>query len=436
MGSTVSSPVGRHWQRGAAVVLIFLVGAWVVHRPVHNWILRRALQNEEAPLPELIRESLETAPDQPKAILAAWATGRIQHRTVAISAAGHYLRTRSLDSRLLALVHEGSADPDIGVREVAMSALADVEPQGLFRAVVVQSGDPDPEVQLLGLQYLRRVSPANGITLAVRMLAQPDRRVAVSALILLTHWGGWDFGVKMTDAIPSSNAEGSPGVPGLGTVVKLDAKLDEARRWWSEHGSAMGVSDGAIKPLISQPFAGIPAGDFTVTDLEGRAVHLSNFRGKTVVVNFWTTWCTACVGELPELVAAQHRHPEDVVVLGIALDAVPDEHGHLGGHTVVDASGHDEDSNHPNIPKIRAQVARVKDRQKLNYRVSLDEIGTVSGKYNGGELPTTLIIDPQGMLRRRYVGPRSLPVLEALIAGAQRPAATISVATMDGLVHP
>ena len=434
MENTIQSARHRHWPRVVAIIAV-LAGAWLVHQPVSDWLVRRTVLSEEAPAPEIIKESLESAPDQAAAIRAAWSTGRIQHRTVAINVAGHFLRTHPNDSSLLALVHEGIADPDIGVREVALSTLADAEPLGLPRAVAIQLGDLDPEVQLLGLHYLRQVAPSNGIVSAERMLNQTDRRVAVSALTLLTHWSGKDFGVKMADTIPASNGDGSPGVLSAEANLQLDSKLDAARSWWQEHARAFGVADGDSVRVDSTPLASLPAGDFTVTDLDGRVLRLSDFRHKTVVINFWTTWCTACVGEMPELVAVQSRHPDDVVVLGVALDAVPDEHGHLGGHAEVDARGHDEDSNHPDISKIRAQVARVKDQRKLNYRVALDETGTVSGKYNGGELPTTLIIDPQGQIRRRYVGPRSLPVLEALIAEAHRPALTASVATIGGPVH-
>jgi thiol-disulfide isomerase/thioredoxin len=50
---------------------------------------------------------------------------------------------------------------------------------------------------------------------------------------------------------------------------------------------------------------GVPAGDFQLRALDGRMVRLSDYRGKVVLLNFWTTWCPACVGEMPALNALQ-----------------------------------------------------------------------------------------------------------------------------------
>jgi thiol-disulfide isomerase/thioredoxin len=76
----------------------------------------------------------------------------------------------------------------------------------------------------------------------------------------------------------------------------------------------------------------IPAGDFILPTLDGRKVRLSDFRGQAVLINFWTTWCTACLAEIPALIELQKRHGEKLVILGVSLDYVPDSHGHIGGH--------------------------------------------------------------------------------------------------------
>ncbi len=63
--------------------------------------------------------------------------------------------------------------------------------------------------------------------------------------------------------------------------------------------------------------------DFTLRQLGGGEVSISDFRGKWVVVNYWATWCAPCVKEMPELSALHEAH-EDIVVLGLAFEDVDD----------------------------------------------------------------------------------------------------------------
>jgi thiol-disulfide isomerase/thioredoxin len=140
-----------------------------------------------------------------------------------------------------------------------------------------------------------------------------------------------------------------------------------------------------------------------------------------VILNFWTTWCTACLGEIPALVALQRRHEQELVILGISLDSVPDIHGHFGDHGTSDDAGHDH-QHHPPLEEIRAKVERTVKKLGINYPVLLDERNVVGGRFNGGELPTTVFVDPEGNIRRRFVGARALPVFEAMLAEVLEPA--------------
>jgi peroxiredoxin len=65
------------------------------------------------------------------------------------------------------------------------------------------------------------------------------------------------------------------------------------------------------------------APDFTLVDLEGHSISLADFRGKTVVIDFWATWCPPCLFQVPELndFWRAHRESGEVAVLGVAVDA-------------------------------------------------------------------------------------------------------------------
>jgi thiol-disulfide isomerase/thioredoxin len=64
------------------------------------------------------------------------------------------------------------------------------------------------------------------------------------------------------------------------------------------------------------------APDFTLATVDGETLRLSQFRGQTVVLNFWATWCAPCQVEMPSFAAFAENNP-DVVVLGLASDVDP-----------------------------------------------------------------------------------------------------------------
>src|SRR5437763_1668294 len=54
--------------------------------------------------------------------------------------------------------------------------------------------------------------------------------------------------------------------------------------------------------------------DSSLRALDGHEVRFSDFRGKVVLINFWPTWCTACVSEMPELIALQKQHGDKLAI--------------------------------------------------------------------------------------------------------------------------
>jgi peroxiredoxin/outer membrane lipoprotein-sorting protein len=117
---------------------------------------------------------------------------------------------------------------------------------------------------------------------------------------------------------------------------------------------------------------GTSAGDFTLSDVEGNKVSLSEFRGKTVLLNFWATWCMPCQRELPTLQKIFEER-KDVVVL-----TVDDENTTTIKNFLKD--------NHYGFPAL------------------IDQERTLFKKFSVHFIPTVLVIDQEGVIVHQIVG--------------------------------
>lgn len=154
----------------------------------------------------------------------------------------------------------------------------------------------------------------------------------------------------------------------LGTAAWLTAAL----LGWSACSTPSVRAGGALKGDTSRK----PAPDFALKDIDGRVVHLSDYRGKVVVLDFWATWCGPCKVEIPWFTEFEKaKKDQGFAVLGIAED---DE-----GWAVVK----------PFLKEFN-----------VNYRVVIGDDKTAD-QYGGIEaLPTTYLIDRNGRIAATHVG--------------------------------
>jgi peroxiredoxin len=121
-----------------------------------------------------------------------------------------------------------------------------------------------------------------------------------------------------------------------------------------------------------------PAPDFTLPDMSGKSVSLSDFHGKAVFLNVWATWCAPCRREMPDIQSlARKMNPEQFVVMTVSVDQ--------GG---------------------REDVATFFRGRRLDIPTLLDPEGRIAKLYGVTGYPETFLIDKQGRMVERFIGPR------------------------------
>lgn len=398
---------------------------WLFRAPLQRQIRESATLANDAPTPEVVSDMIEQAADPRAALLTAWNSGKIVHREVAIRSFSRVQPAEQpLSPELDSLLLSAALDPDMNVRESALGILRERNHPALAALAAEQLRDLDQQVRVLGLNQLKFVSPAIGVPTVIPLLDDPDPFIVTMSLKLLENWSGQKFGVKLSETGSFENEKTGLKEYREGSHEKAKAGAERAKAWWAEHQSefpSVRLEVPAAAYSARQP---VPAGDFQLRTLDGNKISLTDLRGKVVLVNFWTTWCSACVSEMPELIALQKKHGDNLVIIGVSLDYVPDSHGHIGGHAAVEEqkNGDAEQDGHEAtvaaLKRVRDKVARTVKARGINYPILLDEKNEVGGRFNGGELPTTVIVDAHGQVRRRFIGARSLPVFEAMIAEA------------------
>ncbi len=136
-------------------------------------------------------------------------------------------------------------------------------------------------------------------------------------------------------------------------------------------GSTRSVK-AAVKPEKDRK----SAPQFSLKDAHGRAVKLSDYKGKVVLLNFWATWCGPCKIEIPWFIDFEQKFKDrGFAVLGISMD---------------------EDGWDAVKPYI--------EKQKVNYRVVVgsDEVADLYGGVSS--LPTSFVLDRQGKIAGVHVG--------------------------------
>ncbi|MBA4537542.1 redoxin domain-containing protein [Bacillus aquiflavi] len=139
---------------------------------------------------------------------------------------------------------------------------------------------------------------------------------------------------------------------------------------------------------LSEVKEGKEAPNFELTTLNGEKVKLSDYRGKKVILNFWATWCPPCIAEMPHMQNFYENNKDQ----GIEIVAV----------------------NLTKSEKGETNVADFSKKYSLTFDILLDKEGDIGMQYQAFTIPTSYIIDQNGMIIKKIVGPMDEPMMENL----------------------
>lgn len=131
---------------------------------------------------------------------------------------------------------------------------------------------------------------------------------------------------------------------------------------------------------------GNAAPNFTLPAYTGKNISLSDLRGKTVILNFWSMSCASCLIEMPDLQQAYYElkeHRNDIVLLGV--EAREDD------------------------------ASQFLEKRHLTFPIVKDQDASVWQRYNIRGIPTTFLLDRNGIIKQVHEGPLSADMLKALL---------------------
>ncbi len=124
--------------------------------------------------------------------------------------------------------------------------------------------------------------------------------------------------------------------------------------------------------------AGDRAPDFSITTDRGAKITPANFGGKVLVLNFWATWCAPCIEEIPSLEKFVHVFNDSgVVVLAVSIDS------------------------------SEKRYADFLKRRPVSFQTMRDPSADISAEYGTYKVPETYIIDKNGRVAQKIIGPRN-----------------------------
>jgi thiol-disulfide isomerase/thioredoxin len=167
---------------------------------------------------------------------------------------------------------------------------------------------------------------------------------------------------------------------------KKEFEAEQAAVLAAQNSEATKKQLATVKQNLSSKIIKEPAPLFTLKDLSGKTVSLAGLKGKTVIIDFWATWCGPCIMSFPGMQIAQKKYKNNPDVVFLFIDTWENGSDYL-----------------PGVKKFIADKG-------YSFHVLVDETGTdkkqskVISTYKVDGIPTKFIIDKNGDIRFKYIG--------------------------------
>ncbi|WP_065410384.1 peroxiredoxin family protein [Pseudobacillus wudalianchiensis] len=156
-----------------------------------------------------------------------------------------------------------------------------------------------------------------------------------------------------------------------------------------------GIKAGENQEVMAGKAVGLKIGnqapDFTLETLDGKKVALSDYQGKKVILNFWATWCPPCKAEMPHM---QNFYEKEANKSNVEILAV----------------------NLTNNDQGKEAVAEFSKQYGLTFPILLDQDGTTGSTYQVATIPTTYILNTDGTIHQRIIGPMDEQMMNQLVS--------------------
>ncbi|WP_225445797.1 TlpA disulfide reductase family protein [Paenibacillus arenosi] len=155
------------------------------------------------------------------------------------------------------------------------------------------------------------------------------------------------------------------------------ANTEQAKNKVDESSLEVGINQGNLAP------------DFELKTLEGESIKLSDYRGKKVILNMWATWCPPCKVEMPDMQKIYEKYKdENVTILAVNMTQT--------------------EKNVDSIPTFL-------DEMGITFPVVLDPKSEIAFIYQSYMLPTSYVIDSNGIVQQKITGPMHYEMMEKMI---------------------